>query len=507
MPISFTKYVNILSGVLGSGAVRQRELILRAFSLNPLIPANTFSEWTNANDVESYFGSTSAEYAIAAKYFAFISKTITAPQKISFANWAQAALAPYLYGDPTETALLAAFNTISAAGTLKLSLGATTQQVSIGSLAAAGSLAAVAAIIQTAVRTVTADPDWASATVAYNASLRPSGGCFTITGGTTGAGEMACVAVASGTDVGVACGWQSPNAVVSQGSAAMTLTATMVASTAASNNFGTFAFIPTLNQTQDLELATWNSTQNVMFIFLLPVTQGTAAAISAALFNLPGCGMTLSPNTGDYPELFPGMILASTDYDQRNASQNYMFQVGNFEVSVSDDIDSDTYDGLRVNYYGETQEAGQIVEFYQRGTLTGLPTSPTDMNIYANEMWLKGNVATAFINLFLAVGQVSTNAAGRAQCIAVIQNAITQALKNGTISVGSVLNNTQILAINSITGTTTAWQQVQTIGYWLDVTFSSYVTEDSRTEWEVNYTLVYKKNDAVRSVQGRHVLI
>ena len=507
MPISFTKYVDIESGVLGSGAVRERELILRAFSTNPLIPANTFAEWVSAADVENYFGSASNEYAIAAKYFAFISKAIDAPQKISFANWATAALAPYMYGDPTETAALSAFVAVASAGTLKLSLGATTQQISIGALGAAGSLSAVAAIIQTAVRTISGDPDWATATVAYNASLRPAGGCFTITGGTTGVGLMACLVPSSGTDIGAMCGWESPNAVVSQGSAAMSLTATMVASTAASNNFGTFAFIPSLDQAQNLELATWNSTWDNMFMYLLPVAEGTASGISAALFNLPGCGMTLSPNAGDWPELFPAMILAATDYDQPNASQNYMFQVGNFDVTVSDDTDSETYDGLRVNYYGETQSAGQVVEFYQRGVLTGLATSPTDMNIYANEMWLKGVIATAFINLLLAVGQVSTNAAGRSQCIATIQSAITQALINGVISVGTVLNNTQILAINSITGTTTAWQQVQTIGYWLDVFFSSYVTEDARTEWEVNYTLVYKKNDAVRSVKGRHVLI
>lgn len=508
MPISFTRYVDITSALLGAGEIGPRQLVTRLYSTNPLIPANTFASWPNAEAVGEYFGFGSTEYAISDKYFAFVSKLITSPQSIQFASWVESALAPYVYGDPLSTASLSAFVAVAAAGTLKMTLGETTQQVSIGTMASAGSLAAVAAIIQTAVRTITSDPDWASATVAYNSMLVPGGGCFTITGGSTGVGAIDILVPSSGTDVGAMLGWESALAIVSQGSAAMTLTETLAASVAASNNFGTLAFIPSLDQAQNVEVATWMSTWNVLFMYLLPVTADTAEAVSTALLNLPGCAITLSPNAGDYPELFPGIILAATNYLQQNSSQNFMFQQGNFDVTVSNDNDADTYDGLRVNYYGETQLNGQVVEFYQRGVLTGLSNSPTDMNVYANEMWFKSQVAATILNLMLALTKISANAAGRAQLIAVIQSVIVQALFNRTISVGTKLNAIQILAINNITGTTTAWQQVQTIGYWLDVQFSSSVDPDSGiTTWTANYILVYKKDDVIRSVLGSHALI
>ena len=61
--------------------------------------------------------------------------------------------------------------------------------------------------------------------------------------------------------------------------------------------------------------------------------------------------------------------------------------------------------------------------------------------------------------------------------------------------------------IGQLTGDENAWQQVARIGYWLDCVLQSYVTTDSRTEWKAVYTLIYSKDDAIRKVEGSHVLI
>lgn len=508
MSIRFSKYIDITSAVEGASQIRERQLILRVFSTNSLIPTNSFAEFFTADEVGAYFNTTSAEYKIAVEYFAFISKNATQPPLISYSSWVNANVAPKIFGAANATDTLAQFNLITN-GNLALTIGTFTHTLTAIDLSGAGSLAAVATAIQTAVRTQTGTPDWATATVTYNSTAQ----AFDLVGGvvpTTGTVPVG-VAPSGGVDVGVALGWQDILTIYSYGSAAVSLTDTMIASVGASSNFGTFYFIPTLNQTQNVELATWlaATTPNVQFMFLVPVTAANAVAMSGALFNFAGVAMTLSPLPEiDYPEIFPGMILAATNYDNRNASQNYMYQQGNFTPSVTDDADSDNYDIIRVNYYGQTQTAGNQIAFYQRGVLCGLATAPTDMNVYANEMWFKNAMGDMFMNLLLALTEIPANNNGRAILLTGSQNGpIAQALFNGTISVGNPLSQVQIAAIGQITGSPTAWRQINTIGYWINFEFTAVVTQDSRTEYEATYTLVYTKNNAIRKVVGSHILI
>lgn len=513
MSISFTRYVNITSGVAGSGAVRARELILRVFSSNPLIPANSFAEFTAASQVGTYFGTSSAEYLLSAQYFSFLSKNQTAPQKMAFASWVQTAVAPYAISDGTGVTL-SALNAITA-GQMALTLGAVTVTMTAINLSAAGTLAAVASALQTKIRAASADAQWVTATVVSNGN-----GTFTITGAVPGAGAIAVASVAGGptVDVGLTMGFESVNAVFSQGSTAQSLTQTLIASTAASNNFAAFAFMPLiiggtayLSTAQITEIAVWNATQNNSFIFLPRVTSSTAAAISAALLQVyPGVGMTLAPLAAEYPELTPSMVLAATDYESgRPVSQNYMYQVvPGLTPSVTSDANADTYDALRVNYYGQTQNAGQLLSIYQRGVLTGNQNSPVDMNTYANEIWLKSSMSAAIMSLLLSLSQVSANATGKAQLLSICQSVVQRALANGVISSGNTLTQTQIVTITQLTNDPRAYFQIQGIGYWLNVTFPpATITSDGRSEYQANYQLVYKKNDAIRKVVGTDTLI
>jgi hypothetical protein len=75
------------------------------------------------------------------------------------------------------------------------------------------------------------------------------------------------------------------------------------------------------------------------------------------------------------------------------------------------------------------------------------------------------------------------------------------------ISVGKTLTAVQQQYITSLSADPTAWRQVQTIGYWVTISFSSYVTSDGRTEWQANYTLIYSKDDNIRLVNGSDVMI
>jgi hypothetical protein len=200
-------------------------------------------------------------------------------------------------------------------------------------------------------------------------------------------------------------------------------------------------------------------------------------------------------------------ILAATNYANRNSVMNYMFKQFPVTPSVLSTTTSNSYDTLRVNYYGRTQEAGQVIDFYQRGTLTGMATDPVDQNVYANEQWLKSKIGSDLMELLLSLARISANAQGRSQVITTVQTGAELATFNGTISVGKTLTTTQKLYITELTGDELAWHQVQNIGYWIDCVMERVETIDGRVEYKAVYSLIYSKDDAIRKVEGTHILI
>lgn len=504
MPIPFTNYIDIESGVGAGTSVSERDLIIRIFTENALVPTNSFIEFNNPDDVGVYFGTTSEEYLRAVLNFGWVSKSITRAKKISYARWANVATAPQIFGDQNISQALASYTSITA-GSFILTMGGSTLTLSPLDFSSAGSLAGVAGVIQTAIQAKTAGGTvWTGATVTFDATR----GTFNLTGGVTG---VAPIKVTAGVSVDVAAqlGWLSAGTILSAGAAAQTLTDCMISSTTLSSNFGSFLFIPTLNETQKKELGTWTNGTNVKYAFLTrAATYSDAQTLYTDLLALAGNAVTYAPTSTQYPEMIPGIIAAATDYTAQNSVQNYMFQT-NFPVdaTVTNGTDAANFDNVRCNYYGNTQTAGQILQFYQRGVLMGGATAPVDMNVYYNEMWLKDAAGSRLMQLLLDQPVVSANVQGQGQVLGVLQSVIDQALFNGTISVGKPLDQDQIEFINTVTGSDRAWRQVQNIGYWVNAVITSETTQDGRREYQIVYTLIYSKDDAIRKIIGRHILI
>lgn len=502
MSISFTRYVQIISGVGGGAGVRTRDFILRLMSNSPRVPITGIVEMDNAADVGTYFGTTSPEYLRAVFYFAFISKSITAPKKISFARYADAATAARIYG--TTAARLASQFTGITTGSFKLTIGAFTQDVTGLNFSSATTMSNVATILQTAIQAVTAGgANWTAATVTYNSTAQR----FELVGGTVGVAAVAVAPAATGVAVAGLLGW-SAGAVFSPGVAIHTALDDFIAMSQGNDNFGSFAFIPQLSTSDVATVALQNDSLNVKFLYTVGIVASDAATLYAALQGVGGVALTLSPIATEYPELLPSAALAATDYTRRKSVKNYMFQqAGGLTPSVTDNGTADTMDNQRVNYYGQTQTAGQFIAFYQRGVMMGLATDPVDINTYVNEAWLKDAAGAEIMSLLLSVEEVPANEDGRAQLIGILQGVISRALLNGVISVGKALSPIQKLYIGNLTGDALAWQQVYRTGFWLNGAFQSFVTVDGRTEWKFVYTLIYSKDDTVRKVEGSHVLI
>ena len=211
-------------------------------------------------------------------------------------------------------------------------------------------------------------------------------------------------------------------------------------------------------------------------------------------------------------------IHAAINFNAVSGTVGFMYkQNGAFFPSVTTDTLSDALDAARVNYYGQTQSAGANISFYQDGVLCGGATAPVDSTVFANEQWFKDLMGSSLMNLQLAVGQIPANKRGQSMCELVIQGqeataqapatGIMAAVANGTISVNSTLTLTQQIFVTQQTNDPTAWQQVQTTGYWFATNITSAVAPSGVTVYTLNYTIIYRKDDVIKVIVGSHQLI
>jgi len=502
MAIDFRKYVLITSGVGGGNAVPKRELIGRLYTANPLVPTGAILEFslpTQLADIGIYFGTTSEEYLRAVFYSSFISKSINRAKKISYARWTDEDVAPRIYGG-IDTKAVGDFTSITD-GSFDLTIGGVSHTITTN-FSTATTLADVASLIQTQIQTET-EAQFATATVTFNATRNS----FDFVGGVAEVATIEVTTSGTGTDITTLIGWNF-SAIFSDGALTQSITNVLDDTYDKSNNFGSYLFIPTLTLDEIVESANWNKSQNVFFQYYVPVDRANTTTYSEALIDIGGTGLVLQSDVaGEYHEMLPMVILASTDYTKVNSTKNFMFYEASLTPTVTTTSESNSLDTLRINYYGQTQTAGQFIEFFQRGVLMGLSTDPVSMNTYANEQWFKDSVGSEIMSLLLSLEKVSANIVGIGQLKTTLQSVIDLALDNGVISVGKDLNNTQKLFIGQITNDDLAYVQVENVGYWFDVEVQSYVATSGITEYKAVYTIIYSKDDVIRSVDGTHILI
>ncbi len=509
MPVNINYYVNITAGVGAAETIPARQLIPMFFDDNALIPSGSFINFPNNNDaaanVGAYFGTSSPEYKRALFAFTWVSKSIRQVPSMSFARWNTVACAPQIFGASNATnKSVTTWNSVTS-GAFSLTMGTHTFVMTGLDFSGASTLANVATIVQTAIQAETGGSTlWTGATVTYNSTA----GRFELLGGVTGAAVIADAAGVSN-DIAGQLGWLSAQTIFAPGADIQTLTACLNEVTAQNNNFGSFGFIATLVASQILEVATVNAGFNNLFMYSIPAISSTVTAIQAAVSGIGGCTVTLTSD-GDstqYEEMDPMLVMGATDYTAVNGTQNYMFQQFPGQVPVvTTDAAAATYDALKVNYYANTQQSGQLVNLYQRGVMNGGSTSPPDQNTYANECWLKGAMQSALMTLLLDLNKISANLRGQSQVLAIVQSIIQQAVSNGTISVGRTLTPTEKLFITNATGDQNAWQQVQNLGYVVTTNITTVVITGI-TNYIINYVLIYASDVVVRKITGADIQI
>ncbi len=493
MSISIERYVSITSGVAGAQAVAQRELIGLRFSTDPKVPVGSHVVVANATDAGEYFGTSSDEYKFAAQYFGYTSPApASRAEKLRFAAHVDVARPARIYGEDVATTL-AEFQAVTA-GALTITLAGVTAELTGINLSTAASFTDVATAVTTAIA-----GEFAGSVVSYDALS----GTFSLVTTSTGTADISVTSTA----LSELLGWGA-GAILSPGSAVLSPVESLQAAEQVTDSFGSFSFGATLTTAETVEVATYNASLNLKYMYLQGVTTATAQAVSAAVLGIPSVALVLNGTTGQYKEALPQAVMAATNYSRRNATVNYMFrQLGALTADVTTDVGANLYDGLRVNYYGETANAGQKIAFFQRGFLCGGATDALDMNVHANEQWLKAYLTARLLSLQLSLGKIPANNEGRGYVLAQVTDAANLAKFNGTILPGKNLTTAQQIAITQMTGDAEAWRDVQINGYWADAAVVERTGEAGVTEYVIQYTLVYSKNDVVRKVQGSHNLI
>jgi hypothetical protein len=531
MSISITRYVDIVSGVGGAAVVALRDFNLRAYTDNAALPGNVVASFTDPTDVGNYFGNASVEFKVATNYLGFVSKTISSPRSISFVRRRDAAGSPAaVYGTLSSsfadiTALLATNNQLTA------SFADPTVVANITGLTATGTTKNdLAAMLQTQLRAspaITYSSEeytpFAAAVVTYD--INKDAFVITAPGNSalpdvfqsfqfTGADGTSALVLSTAFGINEATATAVPSFPASTTAPLDTVTA----DAAENDNFGSFGYISnnTANALTlaDVEsVAAWNHAQNNKFVYCVGVnTQADALTYYNALKGYSGTCLQIRSatplNVNDvYQEFSPAEIFGAIDFTQPAASQNFMFyQFDNRRPAITDNTGADVMDAARTNYIGRTQKSGQKIAFYQEGVLMGGSTAAVDLTTYTGEIWLKDSILTVCMNGLLALPTIPANREGRTTVLGLIQGPIDSGLENGVISVGKTLNNLQRAYITQITGNSTAWRQVEDKGYWVDASVESEVV-NGVTKYYINYLLVYGKNDQIRKITGRDVLI
>lgn len=511
MSIPQSKYVAITSAIAQTATAAYKDLILRVFTTNPLFGANTIYEFSGsqlAANVANFAGAQSSEAQIASEYAGWVSKRATTAQKISFMRYSLTALAPYIY----STKALSPLATLKAVtnGSMTINMGSTEYTISGVDFSSAADYAAIASTLQSAIRANTAGGAlWTNATVTFDASIS----AFKLTGGTTGAAEINYATPSgNGTDISSLIGWDLAGApVLSPGTAAQSMTDILNKSVDLSDNFLTFGFISPADAFSNLEeIGTWTNGQNNNFLFCFDVSSSNYAAAQAIAIKYSGMCMNYNINYGvsgiNPAWLMPAILAATTDYSKTNAVKNYMYQMFPAQaVSVGTDSDGTLYqtlDNLKINYNGQTQKAGNKIAFYQ----DGFNADGTDTAVFANEAWLKDAIATDCLNAFLGLDFVSADKDGKAIVVGILENIADKALNNHVIANGKELTNAQKAYINQLFNDEYAALDVQNNGYKFLVEIVPQ-TNGNATVYYADYTLVYEKNDSIRKVEGRNILI
>lgn len=492
MSLPYSKFVPITAAVQSPSFTVEKKHMLLAMD-NPLIGASTpYLTYSGASALTNFkadFGSEIPEYTVVSKYFSFLSKTGTAPEKLIVARWYKEAAAPFVKGSK-KLATVAELKAVSN-GSFKLALGASEFEVVVD-LSAISSYSDAASLIQTAVQANSSGGEaFTGATVVYN----PISGGFIITSGAKGSEATigAVTAGITGTDLSAMLGLAA--AELSQGVNAETYAEFCDRIYNANSGGYSITTIEPVDVDSIQAAVAWlqgivgNQTLDTMVRLVFNITDKTEAKTLQSTLNelgYTGYVVCYDPE-GEYVNALDCAICAAIDFNVANGSINFNFQpatgytpitklgdVVNYQQGLTNLSLAEELDNLCISYvysvgFGEQEEI-----LYGMGLMQG---DFATEDVQVNESALEIDIQTAVMNGFVSLNKLKLQGQDAKEFIASIVTPSFERFKiNGAIAQGGTLSNTDRNSIYQATGNDAAADAVESNGYYFQV--QDLTTED-----------------------------
>lgn len=493
--VSTSKFVNIIPKLIvaqGSGFELNGLLLTK----NITLPIGQVFQFTSANAVSDYFGSTSSEYAFAVGYFKGNTGKTKIPPKLLIANYLLTTQAGWLRGaelESTVTEIKAITN-----GSLNIEIGGTALTLTGLNFSTANSYSDVATIIQTAIRdsedaSITDPTALNNCTVVYTSQFN----AFLITAGvsdSTGTVEFATVA-STGTDIGTLFNLTELGGAIKSDvqSSAITLTAFMNNVKLQTQNWVTFCKNWAFESVEDLDFATWNSGNGVRFVFVeydqlaVDLNANSTADFVSILDNANISGTVCNYGDISLAAFFMGTI-ASINYSVTGGRITTAYkQQDGLTVTCTNDTDYDTLTGKGYNCYVRDGSANNTFFGYQRGTITG---NYGFSDAYVNHVWLNDALQVSIRELLADVNSLPYNNFSKAKIQSAIMGDINTAKNAGVINTEVVLGEEIITQVMEETGLDDVETTLFTQGWLLVVKDATDEQRASRTSPESRFYYV-----------------
>lgn len=455
MPIPLSKDISIIPGVLSAGGTA---LYLNGLALtdSDYAPVGAVTAFTSPDDVRSYFGSTSAEYAFASIYFNGYVNSTKKPGALLLARYNTETVSAFLRSGSMAKVTIDQLKLMS--GILTLTVDGTVKTSTNIDLSGANSFAAAADLIESAIGN--------SVVVTFDTTQK----AFIITSATTGEGST--ITYGTGSISSALKLTSATGAVLSQGAEPAVAADAFAAIKAKSQNWALFTTIFAADEDTHLALSAWASAQNYRYGYV-PHDISEAATVSGSTDCLAYKIITennyasVIPVYGDH--LDAAAVLgysASLDFERLEGRVTLKYRETDGLTTKVDD--STTYDALIANgynFYGDYGENNVSENYWADGTVSG---SFKWVDSFCFEIWLNAALLGAAIQTMKSNRSFPYNTRGKAIIEAGFADTFAQGVAFGGIRSGVTLSSSQISEINNAVGTDIS-SSLNAKGYYLNI--------------------------------------
>lgn len=452
------------------------DLVLNGLLLaqNNNIPLSAWVlEFPDADSVGEYFGTTADEYKYATVYFRGYTNSFKKPANLLIAAAPTSARAAWLRS-AKYTGTLADLQTITD-GAFTISVdGATAATVSGVDFSTATSFSDVATKIQTAMQT-----GFAGTTCIYSSQLA----AFIITSSTSGSSSAITFAESpsSGTDLATTLSLTAATgAVISQGTAALSMGAILDEVKEHTQNWVTFSTIWQPQNTDMLAAAKWANDQGIEYLYLpwsnesALTTQGSTTSIAdliedAQYSATAGVYAYVNGATNNAYDLaaFVSGAIASIDWNRTQGTITLAFkQQSGLAANVENATDAQVLINKKWNFYGNYATRNDNFIWFYPARMFG------DYNFidpYINAIWLDNAIQVAMMAGLENYSRIPYTPAGYEKIRASIIDVVIRAKKNGVIDTGVALSEAQKAQLTSEYGSSDIVDELNANGYCLQV--------------------------------------